>query len=270
MPRPLCLFFVLLMCAGPAFAQPAPEALVRTWISEQVEAAADLAHAAVTERAVRAADSPFGSRRVESETHLSGTPGQPETWTRDLRALRTNGRPVPPAQRERLERRHRGRLTPPGTPPGRGGSAPDPRKRRPGSFVLPGEEALLTPAPLPLHLVRRLRPTAPPAAAEADGVPAWRLDAVTRTSGTVLDRATLWFERAGGRLLRSRLVLRPPRMSGPVVVTTEYARIEGLDVPRRRRAEGAMQMRRRLRTFTVLYTLDATYEDYTFERAPER
>ncbi|MDX1548811.1 MAG: hypothetical protein R3247_17565, partial [Rhodothermales bacterium] len=59
---------------------------------------------------------------------------------------------------------------------------------------------------------------------------------------------------------------RPRRSERPLVVVTEYARVEGLDVPRRRRLEGSTQMKRRLRTYTVLYSYQARYDDYRFFR----
>lgn len=240
--RALCLFSVLLIGAGPAAAQPAPEALVRAWLAEQAAAAEAVTHAAVAERAVHTADGPFGQRHMEVEGRLRGQLRRPETWTRNVDAIRINGRPVPPRHYERFER---------------GGP-------------LPQRKELLAPPLPPVRLLRGLRPAGPPAPATVEGVSAWRLDALPRTAETLLDRATLWFGRAEGRLLRSRVILRPPRAGGPTVVTTDYDRVEGLDLPRRRQAEGTTRTRRRLRTFTVVYALDVRYEGYTLTRATER
>jgi hypothetical protein len=41
--------------------------------------------------------------------------------------------------------------------------------------------------------------------------------------------------------------------------------VDGLDVPTYRRIEGSARTQRRLRTFTVLFTYEATFDEYVIE-----
>ncbi len=78
---------------------------------------------------------------------------------------------------------------------------------------------------------------------------------------------TLWFSRGAPVLLQSRFVVRPEQPGPPILVHTEYDRRDGLDVPRFRRVEGSFSMRRRFRTFTTLFSYDAEYTGYRFDRS---
>ena len=56
------------------------------------------------------------------------------------------------------------------------------------------------------------------------------------------------------------------RRGTPFTITTTYRRIDGLDLPVARTVEGTIPTRRRMRTFTLLFRLEATYSDYRLAR----
>lgn len=245
-----CLLALGLLLAPPhAQAQrpPSPEALLRGWLSAQAEAAGGLAGIEMMEQTTHVLDGPFGAREVQLEAFIQGTPGTRD-WDRDVRSLRIDGQEVGPERRRRLERQR--------------GYGIDRRHAR--DLII----AML----LPPELLIRMQPTGRVLEAEEDGALYWRLDLLMPEAERLpLERVTLWFTPRYRRLHHSRAILRSP--AGPpgergasLLVTTYYDHLEGLDLPRRRHVEGTLQTKRRMRTFTLLMTVDTTYHDYRFVR----
>ena len=233
---------VLLALAVPARAQeaPRPETLVRAWAASQGAHADEIEGVTLREHSEWTIDGPFRLRRTRLVADVHGE-RDGEGWARDPVEVAIDGRPVPLERWQQWERQRRQLLGP------------------------RTEEAART--VILLHdMLEHLVPAGGAVPDALDGVPAWRVELVARTAREPLDRYTLWFDRQRGHLLRSRAVARPRRSERPLVVVTEYARVEGLDVPRRRRLEGSTQMKRRLRTYTVLYSYQARYDDYRFFR----
>ena len=113
-------------------------------------------------------------------------------------------------------------------------------------------------------LLEKLRPADRTRAEEVDGVAAWRVELVPHAQDEALQRYTLWFDRSQGHLLRSRAVVRAERSDTPFFITTSFMRVDGFDVPSRRRIEGTTQTKRRRRTYTLLFEYEAQYDQYRF------
>lgn len=238
-PVRLLVLFLVLTAPGAIAAQPTG-AFVRAWADAQQRAADDVAVVRMEETTERTLDTGFGARRLHVEAALAGLPGG--AWRRTVRAATVNGRPIPPERVERLE---------------------DGFHRRMGDDRL--LDALLLPAPL----LRRLQPLRPRGEADAVfGRPAVRFDFAARGDAPV-ERVSLWFEPDERRLLHARVVLARPRpadRAAHLVVTTDYARIDELDLPVRRRLDGSVRMRRRSRAFTVVVDAESRYANHAVDR----
>lgn len=237
-PRQLLLFVLLVLpAAAAAQAPPDPAALLHPWLSQQVAHSRGLEAFSFHERASYVLDGPNGARRVQHRAEIEGGADRRD-WTRTFLAVEVNGRPVPPERWDEVEQRRQGL-----------GNLPFLR--------------ILQATHLGPQLFRRLEPAGPVAPAENGA--RWRLDLIPRRAQPPLERVTLWFDR-DGRLRNSRILLRPQNNDAPFVVTTEYARVDGLDVPVRRHIEGTVQVRRRSRIFTMLLQYEGQYDDFRFYR----
>jgi len=241
--RLLLVIGLLGACLAPAApAQPAPrgERLLEAWRASTRQVFDDVDEMAWTERADLAVEGPGGTDRLRTVTAVRG--GTDAGMNRDLQRAEWNGRPVPAGRLAFLERRMR---------------------RAYG----PGFEWVRRPLPPEARLFAAFRAEGNARPDQLDGTPAWVVEVVPARERDRFEGGTLWFSRERGdvRLLRSRLVGRIPR-GRSAVVTTDYVSVEGLDVPRRVRAEAVVQQRRRLRVFTVLLTLDATLEGHRVRR----
>ena len=226
----------------PAQAQeaPRPRTLVRAWLAAQVERGNDIGRVDLREQAEWMADGPFGVRRIGWEADVSGGPDT-DGWTRDPISLNANGRRLPLRRWKELERQRR-------------------------SMIGPHAEAVAR-AVIQFHqVISKMRPSGETMAEVIDGVPCWRVEMMPPNRREPVERYTLWFARDEGNLVRSRALVRAPRTDRPFLVTTDYTRVEGFDVARRRHMEGTTVLKRRLRTYTVLFTFEATYSDYRFFR----
>lgn len=232
----------LLLLVLPAAAQeaPRPEALLRGWLTSQDAMASNLARVALREEATWTLDGPFGVRRLRTEAEVEGGEGD-ESWHRRVLAVEVNGRRVPRERWRQAEQQRRRMI--------------DPHAESAARAVVQIHQ-----------LLRKLQPAGVVVRDEIDGRRAWRLELVPRRRRDAPERVTLWFDRTAGHLARSRIVVQTRRSATPFIVMTEYHRVEGLDVPRRRHIEGTTQMRRRLRTYTLLFTYEARYGDYRFFR----
>ena len=221
---------------GPVAAQnvPRPETLVQAWAASQGPRADALGRVELVEHGEWMIDGPFRLRRTAVVSRVAGGRGT-DGWQREPVEVTVDGQPVPLARWQELDERRRELL---GAPAERAARAVVILHDALGQLEPAGETVL-------------------------DGR-AWRVELVPRDRREPLERYTLWFDRQQGHLLRSRAIARARRTDRPLVVVTEYARVEGLDVPRRRHIEGSTQMKRRLRTYTILFAYEARYEDYRF------
>lgn len=226
----------------PAQAQdaPRPRVLVRTWLVSQAERARDIEHVELTENAEWTVDGPFGLRRIGWTATVSGGPDT-DGWERTPLSIHANGRPVPLQRWEAMEQQRRRMMGP--------------------------QAEVAARAVLNLHaLVAEMQPAGDATRETIDGIPCWRVDLVPRRDPEPVERYTLWFDQRRSNLVRSRALVHTRRMPQPFTVTTDYTRIEGFDVPRHRTIEGTTQTQRRLRTYTLLFKYDATYDTYRFIR----
>lgn len=231
------------LLALPAQAQvtsPEAVALLTRWAEATREAFDRVERVDYVETTDQLVDGPFNRHRLGSVADATLYPDR-DRPERRIRDFYLDGRPVRPVRariaQERLRR------------------------------AIPGIETVLRAAGLPLQALRGLRPAGAPVFEALDGRPVVRVEAVPRTDRDPVERATFWFARPRSArevplLLRSQVILRPdvPR-ARPIIVTTDYDRIEGVPVPRRRRVEATLQQRRRIRTFTVLITVDLAFDD---------
>lgn len=235
-------FSILLLCTAPAVHAQVPAAaeLLEPWLQSQLEHGAEVAAVRFVEHAAYTVDGPFGRRHVEQEVFVTAPP-RANRWERTYRSLTVNGRPVPPERWDDL------------------------RRRRHGVAGVPLER-IMRAAHLRPRLFARLRPAGAVARGDLDGVPGWRLDLVPREETLPVERLTLWFDRNHRQLRYARAILRRERGDAPFVVETEYTRVDGLDVPHRRRIEGTFQVKRRMRTFTMLFEYEGLYDEYRVTR----
>lgn len=240
MPFRFSLLALLALLAPAATAQPAPagERLLRQWLAHTREATAALAAVAVTEERTRTVDGPAGTQRLRTVSDLRLAP--PDEPDADVRVAELDGRRVLPVRLALVERRLR-------------------------LAYGPGYLWITRPQLLARTFLEGMRPTGTATLDAVDGTPAWRV-ALEPASDAQLVRGTAWFARApvGGAPRLLRFVIEggmPP--GGSAVVTTDYARIEGLDLPLHSRSDVVLRQRRRLRDYTVLLAADAHYSDHT-------
>lgn len=83
--------------------------------------------------------------------------------------------------------------------------------------------------------------------------------------GPGLVRAVWWFDPADGRLVQVRVFVENAE-GGALDAFVRYERIEGIDLPVRRRVEGSFPWKRRMRTFTILVDVRADIDDHAIIR----
>ncbi len=121
-------------------------------------------------------------------------------------------------------------------------------------------------ADLRQRMLQRTRPTGKPTLERHAGKDMYRVDLLSTVPRLRIDRMTLWFDAADGRLVRSRTIFRPRAQRTSLIVENEYRRIGQLDVPVRRSIEATVQQKRRLRHFTTIISLQSSFEDFKIER----
>ncbi len=236
--RLLFCFLLLPLAALAGQAQPTDEVVAR-WQAGQERAARRVSAITCVEESNRRLDGPSGTREILTVSRLHMGLGE-EHLKRELLRVEMNGRPVPEREQHRVVRYLQ-------------------HGRRDGAALA---DVLYAPA-----LLAALRPEGVPRPdALADG--ALRLDLLAPPPHPV-ERVTLWFTPRGDRLVRSRLLARHRPDDAPLVVETEYRRRGGLDVPHHRHVEGSVLVRKRSRTFTMLYDQQIAYRDYRFERSKD-
>lgn len=214
--------------------------LVRTWLASQAERGGHIGRVALREQAEWIIDGPFGVRSIGWEAGVSGGPDT-DGWHREPIAVTANGRPIPLTRWPDLDRQRRGMM---------------------------GQHAEgVARAVIQFHrLIANMRPSGEAVRETIDGVPCWRIEMVPRRPRDAVERYTLWLDREAGHLVRSRALVRAPRTDRPFLITTDYTRVDGFDVPSLRLMEGTTKTRRRRRTYTVLFKYEAAYSDYRLFR----
>ncbi len=240
--RFLHILSIALLFGSSSTGQTPPDAavLLRNWLASQSDAAEGASGFVIQERAERSADTPFGQRRMEVDTEVTGSPGSDE-WDRKIISVRVDGEEAPQKRWEKMEQEWR-------------------------SALMPEYIRMAQAVSLPVERLRSLRPSGPVVEDQIAGVPCWRFDAIPRSDQPPLERVTFWFEQVDGRLVRTRGIFsrfddRKVRVA-TLIATLEYEREAGLDVPTRRHLEGTRQIVRRGRVFTVLLKLDAVYTGF--------
>lgn len=237
------LLATLVFATGAASAQPAPapDDLLHRWVSSQVPAARLARQISFAEETQRVLDGPFGKRRLQMRSRLTGHPGTND-WKRDILTASANGRILTPSEFDRMERLS---------------------DHMAGARV----DRLLQELLFPAGALARMRSVGPATRETIRGVAAWRFDAAApETARLSVQRMTIWMSAEKATLLRSRTILNRPSDRSTLTVVTDYDRDRGLDVPVRRHVEGTIQARRRLRTFTLVLRVDSHYSDYRINR----
>ena len=233
-----CLMAGLALTPAHAQLAPRPQALIRAWLAAQVERGGHIGRVELREQAAWTVDGPFGVRSIGWEAVVSGGPDT-DGWNREPISITANDRPLPLTRWPDLDKQRRGMMGP--------------------------HAEGVTRAVIQFHkLIANMRPSGGTARETIDGVATWRIEMVPRMRREAVERYTLWFDRKTGRLIHSRALVRAPRTDRPFLISTDYTRIDGFDVPGRRMIEGTTKMRRRRRTYTVLFSYDASYTDYRF------
>lgn len=237
---------LMALIPGAALGQstPEPQALIDQWLRAQHDQIRALAFIELRQEATWTVDGPYGAQSTRWTAHLSAVPGEGLT-DYEVESVDVNGRDVPPEHWRQMAQR---------------------RFRMLGPALRPHVQGL----PRATRLLRSLRPVSSARLDTTTAVPTWRIDAVTRAPHPRLDRVTLWFDQSTDRLHRSRLLMRLHPTGPPAIVTTRYRPVDGLDVPTHRRIEGSARTQRRLRTFTVLFTYEATFGEYVIEYRDDR
>ena len=241
--RSLLLPVLLVLCAAMPIAAQTPDAdaLLADWQQNWRSAFARVASIQATETALRIVDGPGSMQRLRSVSTLEYVVGGRSD--RQVRLAEINGRRVFIARLNQLEARL--------------GRAYGPAYRRIRQIPM-----------LPNTIVGLARPAGRVVADQLGGVPVWQVAIEPRRANDLVERGTLWFAQPGPgeapRLLRSQIVgsLGP---NSSTVMTTDYTRTAGLDLPRYTETEVVVRQRRRRRLFTILLNADVTLDDYTVE-----
>ena len=122
--------------------------------------------------------------------------------------------------------------------------------------------ALVEDPAIPLQLFEHMSPSGKAKEERINGALHWRIEMVSRGGGAPYQRVTLWVHQEVGHLSRSRAVLANRRSS--IEVITDYKRVNGIDVPFKRRHEGKVQSRRRNRISTLFFRVNGDYSGYRF------
>ena len=120
--------------------------------------------------------------------------------------------------------------------------------------------ALIEDPALPLQVFDRMSAVGNAIEERIDGDLHWRIEMAPGDNSNPYEQVTLWVHQEMGRLSRSRAILSDRRSSLEVI--TNYTRIDGIDVPQKRRYEGKIQSSRRNRITTLFFQVDGDYTEY--------
>jgi hypothetical protein len=222
---------------------PSPITVLQQWQQSQQSATDGIVGLRVRERILRVSNGPLGNHRLETVAELM-SPLNRLLWRRTLQEARLNGRSLNRRQLNRIEQNNLNQL---GT-----------------RFT-----ALYNILPPATRLLTRMRSFGSTIMEQVGNQQAYRIEAEPqqdfssdRPGLPTIERVTYWITPQTGQLVQTRIEFALQGDLKPTVVTTTYHRIKGLDLPERMHLESMVQQRRRLRTFTVLVTIDASYDNY--------
>ena len=104
---------------------------------------------------------------------------------------------------------------------------------------------------IPLQLFEQMSPSGNAKEERVNGAMHWRIEMVPNNGNVPYQRVTLWVHQEIGYLTKSRAVLASRRSE--IEVVTDYNRVNGIDVPVRRKFDGKVQSRRRNRIYTFFF-----------------
>lgn len=239
------LTLLALLGAYPAGGQPAANGaeLLAAWRSGWERSLQSVRSVSYVETSSRTIEGPRERNRFGARVDVRFSSGS--GMDRTVRHSEVNGRRVPTRRTNALDRRMR---------------------RAYGA----GFDWVRRPPPMAARLAAIVRPTGRMVADNVGDVRAWRVTTAPGQANDRIERVIFWFAQAEDRprLLRMRIVGRVPAVPGRVqggsaVITTEYGRTGGLDLPRRSHAEVVIRQIRRRQVFTVLMNAEATYSAIT-------
>ena len=239
------LALLALIGSCPAGAQPASDGaeILAAWRSGWERSMQSVRSVSYVETSSRTIEGPREHNRFGATVDVSFSPGS--GMDRIVRRSEVNGRRVPAGRISAMDRR---------------------MSRAYGA----GFDWIRRPPPMAARLAGIVRPTGRMVADNVGDVRAWRVTTVPGQANDRIERVIFWFAQAADRprLLRMRIVGRVPAVAGRVrggsaIITTDYVRTRGLDLPRRARAEVVIQQLRRGHVFTVLLNAETTYSAIT-------
>lgn len=230
------IVFCSILPAG-ASAQTATERLDR-WAAGQKTALAGVRQITMLERGHHMYEGAAGARRLGMSTRYTLGPG------------------AEPPQREVIE------ITVDGKPVDR------PEGDRPRRHENPIQESMQRAVDLlfqPARILPLMHPPEEVETVEMGGQEYMSIRMRALDPGPGLVRAVWWLDPADGRLVQVRVFVENPE-GGALDASVRYERIEGIDLPVRRRVEGSFPWRRRMRTFTILLDVRADIEEHRVVR----
>ncbi len=224
--------------ANPPFRTEA-RVLYQAWRSLQRQNSRTIQRISVKERLDSRFDGPTGSWSTSVDLSLQGYPDQPG-WQIDINSFMSDGRPVSEPEADALLTEWEGLLGEP--------------------FA-----SLIQDPALPMDLLEYMKPAGSVQEELLDDAVHYRIEMVPINGGTLYQRITMWVDKSG-RLTRTRSSSVNRRAE--LTTTTHYRRENGVDVPASRSFEGHVQSRRRSRVSTLFFSIEATYEAFSFAEAP--
>ncbi len=231
---------VILLCSlltAGATAQTATERLDR-WAAGQKAALAGIRQITMLERGHHLYEGATGARRLGMNTRYTLESGTAPPQ-REVVEVTIDGQPVERREGDR-PRRHENPIQ---------------------ESMQRAVDLLLQPA----RLLLLMKPPDEVETIDAGGQEYVSIRTLAVDPGPGVVRAVWWLDPADGRLVQVRVFVENPE-GGALDASVRYERIQGIDLPVRRRVEGSFPWRRRMRTFTILVDVRADIEEHQIVR----
>ena len=210
--------------------------LFQAWRSLQRQNSRSIQRISLRERLDSRFEGPAGTWSSTVDMNVSGYASN-DSWQNDITGFRSDGRLLPSSDWSNMSIQWRNLLGDP--------------------FA-----SIVESPALPLQLFEQMRPSGNAKEERINGAMHWRIEMVPNQGGVPFQRVTLWVHQEVGYLTRSRAVLADRRAS--IEVITDYKRVNGIDVPVRRKFDGKVQSRRRNRISTLFFDVQGEYTNYSF------
>ena len=210
--------------------------LFQAWRSLQRQNSRSIQRISLRERLDSRFDGPAGTWSSTVDMNVSGYAGN-NSWQNDITGFRSDGRSLPSTDWGSMSIQWRNLLGDP--------------------FA-----SIIEDPALPLQLFDQMSPSGNAKEERINGAMHWRIEMVPNRGGVPYQRVTLWVHQEVGYLTRSRAVIADRRSS--IEVVTDYKRLNGIDVPIRRKFDGKVQSRRRNRISTLFFNVQGDYSNYSF------